>query len=293
MTTAALSRRPVARLRTSPLAVLKRVPVVLVIVVLLVIEIYPLVWMFLNSLKSNEDFLNNPSWALPQVWEWNNYVQAWQIGMLATTIRNSVLATVPSLLIIIVVGTAAGFALEVMVWKGRSAVLLLILSGIMIPGQMILLPLFTAFYNIGLTGSLWPLILIYTATGIPLTVIMMATYFRAIPKEVFEAATIDGAGMLRAFVSIGFPMIRNAVLTVALVQFFLIWNDLLIAITFANTRDLNTIQAGLLNFSGDYGAKDYGPLLAAVCITVGGILVIYLFLNQRIMNGLAAGAVKG
>ncbi len=99
--------------------------------------------------------------------------------------------------------------------------------------------------------------------------------------------------MLRSFVSVGVPMVRNAIITVALVQFFLIWNDLLFAITFANRRDLNTIQAGLLNFSGDYGSLDYGPLFAAICITVGGILVMYIFLNQRIMRGLAAGAVKG
>lgn len=264
-----------------------------VIVLLVIVEVYPLVWLFLNSLKSNQDFLNNPSWMLPQAWEWGNYAAAWQIGNLATTITNSAIATIPSLLLIIVFGVAAGFALEVMVWKGRNTVLLLILAGIMVPGQMILLPLFTVYYNIGVTGTLVPLIITYTAGGLPLTVFMMATYFRAIPREVFEASTIDGASILRSFFSIGFPMVRNAIVTVALVQFFLIWNDLLIAITFADQRPLNTVQAGLLNFSGDYGAKQYGPLLAAVCITVGGILVIYLFLNQRIMKGLTAGSLKG
>jgi raffinose/stachyose/melibiose transport system permease protein len=158
---------------------------------------------------------------------------------------------------------------------------------------MVLLPLFTIYFNLHLTGTLWPLIITYTANGLPLTVFMMATYFRAIPTEIFEASTTDGAGIIRSFVSIGFPMVRNAVLTVALVQFFLIWNDLLFAITFANRRDLNTIQAGLLNFSGEYGSLNYGPLFAAICITVGGVLALYLFLNQRIISGLAAGAVKG
>jgi raffinose/stachyose/melibiose transport system permease protein len=277
----------------TPRRVIRGVLSGIAIAVLLFVEIYPLFWMFINSLKSNFDFLNNPTWHLPQVWQWSNYSAAWEIGSLATTITNSAIATIPSLILIVVLGTAAGFALEVMVWKGRNGVLLLILAGIMIPGQMILLPLFTVYYNIGVTGTLIPLIITYTATGIPLTTFMMATYFRAIPREIFEAATIDGASILRSFISIGFPMIRNAVVTVALVQFFLIWNDLLIAITFADQRPLNTVQAGLLNFSGDYGSKQYGPLLAAVCITVGGILVIYLFLNQRIMRGLTAGSLKG
>ncbi|TDD72075.1 carbohydrate ABC transporter permease [Jiangella aurantiaca] len=249
--------------------------------------------MFINSLKSSNEFLNTPSWSLPVDYRWDNYTAAWETGQLATTIRNSVVATLPSLFFIIVLGVAAGFTLEVMVWKGRNTVLLTILAGIMVPGQMILLPLFTIYFELHLTGSLWPLIITYTGHGLPLTVFMMATYFRAIPREIFEASTIDGAGMIRSFRSIGFPMVRNAVLTVALVQFFLIWNDLLFAITFANRRDLNTIQAGLLNFSGQYGSLDYGPLFAAICITIGGILVLYLALNQRIIQGLAAGAVKG
>ncbi|MGO3884776.1 MAG: carbohydrate ABC transporter permease [Mycetocola sp.] len=273
--------------------VVNRVPSALVIGFLILITAYPLFWMVINSLKSKTDFLNNPSWALPEVWMWENYTKAWEVGNLSTTIMNSVMATVPSLILIVILGTAAGFALEVMVWKGRNTVLLLILAGVMIPGQMILLPLFTMFFNVGLTGSLLPLIIIYTATGLPLTTFMMATYFRAIPREVFEASTLDGASIIRSFLSIGFPMVRNAVVTVAIVQFFLIWNDLLMALVFAGQRKLNTIQVGLLNFSGEYGATDYGPLFAAICTTVGGILVLYMFLNQQIMKGLAAGAVKG
>ena len=88
-------------------------------------------------------------------------------------------------------------------------------------------------------------------------------------------------------------MVRNAVFTVALVQFFFIWNDLLIALTFTNNADLSTIQVGLLNFTGEFGAVQYGPLFAAICINVFGTLVLYLFLNQRVMKGLAGGAVKG
>jgi raffinose/stachyose/melibiose transport system permease protein len=272
---------------------LGRTPIALVVLVILLIEIYPMFWMFMNSLKSSQEFISSPSWQLPTEWHWENYGVAWESGNLATTVRNSLLATVPSLALIVLLGVAAGFALEVMVWKGRNTVLLLVLAGIMVPGQMILLPLFTIYYNIHFTGTLWPLIITYVGHGLPLTIFMMAVYFRAIPREIFEAATIDGASIIRSFFSIGFPMVRNAIVTVALVQFFLIWNDLLFAITFANRRDLNTVQAGLLSFSGEYGQLDYGPLFAAICITVGGILVLYLFLNQRIMQGLAAGAVKG
>jgi len=273
--------------------VLRRIPTWITIAFLLLVTLYPLFWMVINSLKTNADFLSNPSYAFPEEWHWDNYVIAWETGNLATTISNSLIVTIPSLILIVLLGTAAGYALEILVFKGRAMVLLIFLAGIMIPGQMIVLPLFNAFFKLGINNSYLPMILIYTAAGLPLTVFMMATYFRAIPREIFEAATIDGASMTRSFFAIGFPMMRNAVITVAIVQFFLIWNDLLIALIFGGKRSLNTIQVGLLNFSGEYGAINYGPLFAAICITTFGILILYLFLNQRIMKGLAAGAVKG
>ena len=109
----------------------------------------------------------------------------------------------------------------------------------------------------------------------------------------FEAATIDGASIYRQFTSLGVPMIRNAIATVLLVQFFFLWNDLLIAYTFTTSAKLRTIQVGLLAFNGQYGSVDWGPLFAAISINVFGTLVIYLVLNQQIMKGLTAGSVKG
>ncbi|MEW2570885.1 carbohydrate ABC transporter permease [Streptomyces sp. NPDC047070] len=271
----------------------RRLWVKLVVAGLLVVEVYPLVWMFLTSLKSNDDYLNNSTWSLPTTWEWGNYTDAWTTGHIGLYVQNSLLAVVPALALILLLGTAAGFALQVMVWKGRGLTLLVFLTGMMVPAQMILLPLFTVSFRTGLSGTLWPLILTYTGTGLPLTVFMMATYYKTVPRELFEAATIDGAGILRAFWTIGLPMVRNAILTVGLVQFFFIWNDLLIALTFTNSQDLRTIQVGLLNFTGDFGATQYGPLFAAICINVFGTLVIYLFLNQKVMKGLTSGAVKG
>jgi raffinose/stachyose/melibiose transport system permease protein len=122
---------------------------------------------------------------------------------------------------------------------------------------------------------------------------MLATYFRAVPREVIESAAIDGAGIFRIFFSIALPMVRNAILTVALVQFFFMWNDLLVALTFTNSNNLRTVQVGLLNFTGEFGSIQYGPLFAAICITVFGTLVLFVALNQQVMKGLTGGAVKG
>ncbi|WP_062316013.1 MULTISPECIES: carbohydrate ABC transporter permease [Demequina] len=279
--------------RASRLKSLRRLPGHIGVGILLLLVIYPMVWILLGSFKSKDEFLSEPFWSLPSSWNLDNYVSAFVDGGLGTYIRNSVVAVFPSLLIIIVIGVAAAFALEILVWKGRGAVLLMFLAGIMVPAQMILLPLFTVYFKTGLSNSMWPLVITYVAIGLPLTVFMLATYMRSIPREVFEAATIDGANIFRMFWSIAVPLTRNAIFTVALVQFFFLWNDLLIALTFVTKADLRTIQVGLLNFTGQYGAVDYGPLFAGISVSVFGTFLLYLFLNKKIMAGLTAGSVKG
>ena len=287
------TRRDVDPNRRGARDFLRRLPIRLLIAVLLIVEIYPILWMFLGSFKTQNEFLNEPFWALPQSWDIVNYIEVFTTGEFGKYIVNSVIAVFPSLAIILVFGTAAGFALEVMVWKGRGTVLLLFLAGIMVPAQMILLPLFTIYFRTNMTGTLWPLIITYVALGMPLTVFMMATFFRSVPREIFEASTLDGASIFRSFFSIGLPLVKNALFTIGLVQFFFLWNDLLIALTFTNSSDLRTIQVGLLNFTGEYGAVQYGPTFAAISVNVLGTLLIYVFLNQQVMKGLTAGSVKG
>jgi raffinose/stachyose/melibiose transport system permease protein len=285
-TTAAPRRRPARRRTRRPL-------VGVVIALLLAIEILPLSWLLLGAFKTQAEFVNEPAWSLPGSVNLENFRAAWTTGHVADYVRNSLAATIPSLALIIALGVAAGFALEVMVWRGRHQVLLVFLLGIMVPSQMILLPLFRVYFQTGLSGTLWPLIITYTATGLPLTVFMMATYFRAMPREMFEASTLDGASILMSFWRIGFPLARNGIFTVALVQFFFIWNDLLVALTFTTNDDLRTIQVGLLNFTGQYGETAFGPLFAAISINVVGTFLLYLLINQRIIKGLTAGSVKG
>ncbi|MDQ0577223.1 carbohydrate ABC transporter permease [Agromyces albus] len=273
--------------------VLRRIPATILAVFLGAIVIVPMLWMVLSSFKTQGEFLSGHFWELPQSWNLDNYVEAWTRGRIAEYFTNTAVTVLPALFVGLLIGAAAGFALQVLVWKGRSAVLLIFLAGIMVPVQMTLLPLFTIYFQTGLTGTLWPLFLTYTADILPLTVFLLATYFRAIPREIFEAATMDGASLIRSFFSIGLPMIRNALFTVGLVQFFFLWNDLLLALTFVNSSDLRTLQVGLLNFAGEYGSLQYGPLFAAICLNVGVMFFVYLLLNQQIQKGLVAGSVKG
>ncbi|WP_424447068.1 carbohydrate ABC transporter permease [Microbacterium arborescens] len=272
---------------------LRRIPVWLVVTVLLIVVMYPQLWMILGSFKTQTEFFENPTWALPETWTLDNYVSALTRGNVGLNYRNSLLVTIPSVALIILLGVAAGYVLEVMIWKGRRTVLLFILAGIMVPGQMILVPLFTVYFRAGLTNSLWPLILTYTAMGIPLTTFLMAAYFRSVPREIFEAATMDGSSPLRSFFVIALPLMKNSMLTIGLVQFFSVFNDLLIALTFTTKPDLATIQVGLLSLSDEYGSTQYGPLFAAISVNIIVLLIVFVFLNKKIMAGLAAGSLKG
>jgi len=202
-------------------------------------------------------------------------------------------ATFPSIVLIILLSVSAGFGLEILRWRGRNAVLLLFLAGIMVPLQMVLLPLFTMYFKAHLIDNLLSLIITYTVFGLPLSIFLMAGFYKSVPREIIEAAAIDGASIYRTFWQITLPMVRNAILTIALIQFFFIWNDLLLSLTFISNDNLRTVQTGLLNFVGQYGQRLWGPTFASICMAVFPTLLIYLLLNQHVMKGLTSGSLKG
>ena len=281
-----------AKRRGSLRKLLARIPVWVLIGLLLVVVLYPLLWMLLSSFKTSDEFSTGAFWSLPAGLDWQNYIQAWAAGM-GTYFLNSILTVFPALILILLISLAASFGLEVMKWRGSNVVLLAFLAGIMIPLQMVLLPLFTIYFWTGLIDSRWALIITYTAFGLPLSIFLMAGFFKAVPRTVIEAAALDGANIYQVFFRVAVPMVANGLVTIALVQFFFLWNDLLFALTFISSDNLRTIQVGLLNFSGQYGQVEWGPTFAAVSLAVFPTLIVYLILNQQVIKGLTAGSVKG
>lgn len=260
---------------------------------LLLIEIYPIFWLLMSSIKGPDEFSLRPMYALPKTFHWQNYVQAWTAGKMSIYFRNSVLATFPAIALTMLLGVMAAFAIEILTWRFKSGVLFLFLAGIMVPAQIVLLPLFTIYYKLHLTNNLIGLILVYTVFGMPLTVFLMTSYLKAIPHEIFEAAIMDGANIFQVFYRITVPMVANSIVTLALVQFFFVWNDLLLSLTFISDTNLRTVQTGLLSFVGQFGQREWGPTFASISLTVIPTLLIYLFLNNKVIKGLTAGAVKG
>jgi raffinose/stachyose/melibiose transport system permease protein len=269
-----------------------KAPLAIIVTLFLVVVLYPLVWLILSSFKTTQEFATQPTWALPQGFAWQNYVQAWNSGM-GTYFLNSILAVFPSLFLILAISVSAAFGLEVMTWRLRNPVLFLFLAGIMVPLQLVLLPLFTVYFQAGLIDTRWALIITYTAFGLPLSVFLMAGFFKSVPREVMEAAVLDGANIYKVFYRVALPMVANGLVTIALVQFFFLWNDLLFSLTFISSDSNRTIQTGLLNFTGQYGQVDWGPTFAAISLAVIPTLILYLVLNQQVIKGLASGSLKG
>ncbi|PHV70446.1 ABC transporter permease [Sporanaerobium hydrogeniformans] len=263
------------------------------IALILLIEIYPIIWIILSSFKSTQEFNMTPSYSLPTAIHLENYVTAWKAGKMNIFFTNSAINTLVSLIFILAFSTMASFALTKMKWKGRDLVLKIFLSGIMIPTVIVLIPLFTVYKNVGLLNTRTALIISYVAFGLSLSIYLLSTYLKYIPDDLIEAAVIDGANIYQVFLEIILPLLKTGIVTVLVIQFFFKWNDLMFSMTFVSKTELKTIQTGLLYFSDMYGNRNWGAIFASIGISVMPTLLLYGCLNKMVIEGMTSGAVKG
>lgn len=265
----------------------------LVIFLICVIEIYPLFWMLTASFKQQSEWSEKPAYALNAGFYVQNYIDAWTRGHMATFFKNSLITTLVSLVFIVIFSVTVGFAVTKMEWKYKDAVAKYFSFGIMIPVAIALIPLFQIYSRMGLLNTRTCLILTYIAFGLSLSIYLVTGYLRAFPDELMEAAVIDGCGIYRLMYYIVVPLMKNAIVTVLVLQFFFKWNDLLFSMTFISDSSLKTVQTGLLYFSDEFGAKNWGAIFASVSMSVFPMLILYTALNKKVMEGMTAGAVKG
>ncbi len=265
----------------------------ILIVLFLFIEIYPVFWILMSSFKSTTEFTLTPSYALPQGIYYQNYIEAWNRGRMSTYFVNSVIVTFVSLFFIMLFSATSSFALTKMIWKNRSRVMTLFLSGIMVPTAVVLIPLYIIYNHVGLINTRFSLILTYIAFGLPLSVFLLRSYLTALPDDMMEAAVIDGASIYQVFWHIVLPLMTTGIVTVGVIQFYFRWNDLMFSMTFVNDSTLKTVQTGLLYFSDQYGNRNWGAIFACIAISVLPTIVVYISMNKMVIEGMTAGAVKG
>ena len=265
----------------------------ILIVCIVLIFLYPLFWMVTASLKDSSEFVSKPAYALNSGFYWQNYVDAWTRGHMSTYFMNSLINTVASLVLIVIFSTTISFALTKMRFKARKFLIAYFGFGIMVPVATTLIPLAQIFQKLSLYNTRTGLILIYTASAISFSVYLITGYLHALPDEVLEAAIVDGCGIYRLMWSVVVPLMKNAIITVLVIQFFFKWNDLIYSMTFISRSSLKTVQTGLLYFENEFGSKNWGAIFASVSISVLPMLIMYLFLNKAVIEGMTTGAIKG
>lgn len=263
----------------------------LILALLVVIYIAPLVWLVFSSLKTNPEIQINP-FGLPEVAQFINYSFAWTVGKLGSATLNSVIVCGITLVLSIIMGAMAAFAIGRMTWKLSSLAMTYFLIGMMIPIHAVLIPLFVTFAKINLTDSLISLIIPYIAFSLPLTIFILTNFFKSLPKDMFEAACIDGCSIYRLFFSIALPLAKTGILVTALMTFISNWNELLVAMVFISDVRKKTLPVTLLSFVGPY-ATNYTQMFAAIVIAIVPSIVVYCLFSNQIVEGLTAGAVKG
>lgn len=265
----------------------------LVIAIICVIEIYPLFWLLTASLKQQFEWTDKPAYALNAGFYIQNYIDAWTRGHMSTYFANSLINTLISLVFIVYFTVTAGFALTKMNWKWRKHIDNLFGLGIMVPVATALIPLFQIYNKMDLMDTRLSLILSYIAFGLSLSFYLVQGYMRSLPMEIMEASVIDGCGIYKMMWHIVVPLMKNAIVTVLVLQFFFKWNDLIFSMTFISSSKLKTIQTGLLYFQDEFGAKNWGAIFASVSMSVIPLLFIYIALNKKVIEGMTSGAVKG
>lgn len=263
------------------------------IVVLVLIETYPIFWMLTAALKKPAEFVTKPAYALPDGLYFQNFADAWTRGNMGLFFKNSLINTLISLVFIVIFSMSIGFAVTKMEWKFKKFFQKFFLLGIMVPVATALIPLFQIYNKMGLIDTRLSLILTYIAFGLSLSIFLVMGYMRSLSNEIMEASVIDGCGIYSMMWYIVVPLMKNAAVTVLVLQFFYKWNDLIFSMTFISDTKLKTIQTGLLYFSNEFGAKNWGAIFASVSMSVLPMLVLYMILNKTVIEGMTAGAVKG
>ncbi|MFL0553928.1 carbohydrate ABC transporter permease [Paenibacillus barengoltzii] len=263
----------------------------LVLLVFSITCIFPAIWLFYSSLKEKNEFYANPI-SLPHSPNFQQYIailtKSKILLWMGNTIRNSVL----SLVIILILGYIIGYFLARFRFKGKNALYNYYLLGMLVPIHALMVPMYVLFTKTGMDDRWYTLILPYAAFGLPISIFLVESYVRSIPIEVEEAANIDGCSFHRTLFSIVLPMCQPILVTVGIIQFFIVWNEFTFALILISKETLMTVPVGITLFKGQF-VTDYPKMMASMLIAIFPAMALYFAFSKQIIKGMVAGSVKG
>lgn len=254
--------------------------------------LYPFVWMVFSSLKTNTEFIGSGLKLLPEKFQWENYARAWEVANFSIYFRNSVIVTVSTVLIVVMLCALTGYALGRVNFPGKKLFILAITATMFIPKGYTIIPVYLIIKHLGLLNTLPGVILAESSGAHVLFILMFTSYFSGLPKELEEASEIDGAGFIRTFVRVMFPLAKPIVATTAIMQFIFSWNSFFVPLIFTlSNPGLRTLAVGMFSFMGETRA-DFTGLTAAASLSLLPIMAIFVAFQRYFIDGVA-GSVKG
>jgi raffinose/stachyose/melibiose transport system permease protein len=266
-----------------------RVLVVAVLILLALAVIYPLIWMVLSGFKDNSEVFGH-AWGLPGALRWNNFVQAWNQGVVRY-LGNSVFVTAASIVTTTLFSAWAAYGLTRLNIPFSQPLLLLILGGLMLAPTVALIPLFRLLTSLHLYNTYWALIILYTAFRIPFTVFLIRAYMLGIPREIEHAAIIDGATRWQIFWRIIVPMSRPILVSAGMLQALFAWNEFAFALVFINSDNLKTLPVGLVDMQSRL-LTNWPVMFAGLTIASLPMIILFLVGQRQFIRGLGEGAGK-
>lgn len=259
--------------------------------VLAVATVYPLLFTANVAMKTRHEYVLD-RFSLTGGLRWENLSTAWNSAGLARYLLNSLAVVSCSVVLLLLIGSMAGFALSQLRFRGSSALFLVCLAALFIPFQVIMVPMARVMADAGLIDTYPGLVLAYVAQFLPFTVFLMTSYYRAIPAEIGDAARIDGNSPYGVYRRIMLPIGAPALLSVGILDALFCWNDVLIALLMMPSADHRTLMVGVTSLRGQY-SDDIPTFAAGVLIAALPVLVTYLFLQRQIADGITTGSTKG
>jgi ABC-type glycerol-3-phosphate transport system permease component len=256
-----------------------------------VVVVYPIYFMISTAFKSRDDYLNSPL-GFPWPLEWGNFAEATRGGSFGRWFVNSTVLALGSTALVTLIAALGAFALARMRFRGRTTLAAVSTALMIVPPVTMIIPLFILLTNLSLTGTYPGVILIYAGLTLPFSAYMLTTFFRAVPRELFESAALDGASHFRILWKIVLPLSAPALVTLVVVNTLFVWNDLLIALVFLPSDELKTLMVGVTVFRSRFNL-DVPITMAGLLLAALPMLAVYLFGQRFFIRGISAGAVKG
>lgn len=260
-------------------------------VAIAVLVLVPLITAVINGFKSTAELLSRP-FSLPRVWQWQNYTSILQADTFWRQMLNSTLVMAATSIGVVVLASMAAFVFARMSFRGREVAFNFFTLGLLFPLAVAILPLYITLRQANLVDSLWGIILPQVAFGLPGNILILRGFFSTIPRELDEAAAIDGCSAVGYFVRILLPLMRPALAAVTVLTMVASWNNFFLPLLVLNSEQLYTLPLGIMQFQGQFGT-DWGRVLAFVSLALVPTIGFYLVAERHIIAGLTAGAVKG